>query len=200
TLVVAARGVAPLKAEHGDDSADPHAWQSVPNAKVYVANIRDALIAADPAGRSAYAARAAAYLAALDALDQEERAAVAKIPPERRQVVSTHDAFGYFEQAYGIDFVAPLGVSTDAEPSARDVANIIRQIKAQKVPALFLENVVDPRLVQMIAKETGARIGGKLYSDALTEAGGGGPTHIPISRHNLGQSPAALTRAGVGKL
>lgn len=194
TLVVAARGVAPLKAEHGDDSADPHAWQSVPNAKVYVANIRDALIAADPAGRSAYAASAAAYLAALDALDQEVRAAIAKIPPERRQVVSTHDAFGYFEQAYGIDFVAPLGVSTDAEPSARDVANIIRQIKAQKVPALFLENVVDPRLVQMIAKETGARIGGKLYSDALTEAGGEAPTYIAMMRHNVGQITAALTR------
>src|SRR5262249_1316831 len=194
TLVVAARGVAPLKAEHGDDSADPHAWQSVPNAKVYVANIRDALIAADPAGRSAYAASAAAYLAALDALDQEVRAAIAKIPPERRQVVSTHDAFGYFEQAYGIDFVAPLGVSTDAEPSARDVANIIRQIKAQKVPALFLENVVDPRLVQTLAKETGARIGGKLYSAALAETGGEAPTYLAMMRPNVGQIVAALRR------
>jgi zinc/manganese transport system substrate-binding protein len=193
-LVIAARGIAPLKAEHGEDSADPHAWQSVANAKIYAVNIRDALAAADPAGREAFAANAADYLAALDALDREVRAAVATVPAARRQVVSTHDAFGYFEQAYGIDFVAPLGVSTDAEPSARDVAGIIRQIRAQRVPALFLENVVDPRLVQMIAKETGARIGGKLYSDALTDATGEAPTYIALMQHNVRQIVAALTR------
>src|SRR5438132_2015115 len=151
-----------MAAGQSPGGADPHAWQSVANAKVYVANIRDALAAADPAGKPAYEANATAYLAKLDALDQEVKALVAAIPAARRRIISTHDAFGYFEQAYGIDFIAPQGVSTEAEPSARDVARIITQIKQQKIPAVFLENVTDPRLMEQIAKESGALLGGKL--------------------------------------
>jgi zinc/manganese transport system substrate-binding protein len=196
-LVVATDGIEQRLSGHGQGysdplDADPHAWQSVTNAFVYVANIRDALIAADPAGRADYEANTAAYLARLAALDQEVRAAVAKIPAARRRVISTHDAFGYFEQAYGINFIAPLGVSTDAEPSARDVARIITQIRREKIRALFLENVIDPRLMLLIAKEAGARIGGKLYSDALTDAKGEAPTYIELMRHNIGQMTAAL--------
>ena len=119
-----------------------------------------------------------AISAKLDALDAEIKAAVAAIPADRRRVISTHDAFGYFQQAYGIEFIAPQGVSTEAEASARDVARIITQIKRQKIPAVFLENVSDPRLMQRIAQETGARIGGKLYSDALTDANGDAPTYV----------------------
>jgi zinc/manganese transport system substrate-binding protein len=178
--------------DQGRGEADPHAWQSVANAKIYVANIRDALAAADPAGAAEYQGNTAAYLGKLDALDQEVRAAVAKIPPERRRVISTHDAFGYFQQAYGIEFVAPQGVSTEAEPSARDVARIITQIRRQQIPAVFLENVIDPRLMQRIAQEAGARIGGKLYSDALTGAGGAAPTYIDLMRHNVREIVAAL--------
>jgi zinc/manganese transport system substrate-binding protein len=192
-LIVATRGITPRKlAENGQGEIDPHAWQSVPNAKVYVANIRDAFIAADPAGKDAYQANAAAYLAKLDALDQEVRAAVAAVPPERRKVISTHDAFGYFQDSYGIRFIAPQGVSTESEPSARDVARIITQIKAQNIPAVFLENVSDPRLIQQIARETGARIGGTLYSDALTDAAGLAPTYIDLVRHNVRQITSAL--------
>src|SRR5256885_2099621 len=112
-------------------------------------------------------ASATAYLGKLDALDQEVREAVSAIPADRRKVISTHDAFGYFQQAYGIEFIAPQGVSTEAEPSARDVARIITQVRKQKIPAVFLENITDARLMERIAQETGARIGGKLYSDAL---------------------------------
>jgi zinc/manganese transport system substrate-binding protein len=190
-FAVASDRVVPRRSEAGAD-ADPHAWQSVANAKLYVANIRDALATADPSGRSAYEANAAAYLARLDALDQEVRAAVARIPAVRRRVISSHDAFGYFEQAYGVDFVAPLGVSTDAEPSARDVARIITQIRREKIPALFLENVIDSRLVLLIAKESGARIGGTLYSDALTGPDGQAPSYIAMVRHNVEQIVAAL--------
>ena len=129
------------------------------NAKVYVSNIHNAMLSADPAGKITYEANAAAYLAKLDALDREVKAAIYAIPPERRRVISTHDAFGYFEQDYGIDFIAPQGVSTDSEPSARDIARIITQIKRLKIPAVFLENIVDPRLMQQIAKESGARDG-----------------------------------------
>jgi zinc/manganese transport system substrate-binding protein len=195
-VVVATKGVAPRRPAgerdpHGHD-ADPHAWQSVANAKIYVANIRDALVAADPAGQGAYAAHATAYLAELDALDGEVRAMIARIPVERRRVITTHDAFGHFAAAYGIAFMAPQGVSTETEASARDVARIISQIKKTKVPAVFLENVADPRLLARISAETGARIGGTLYSDALTLAGGDAPTYIEMIRHNVRQLVAAL--------
>ena len=129
TIVTATNGIAPRKL--GSD-ADPHAWQSVVNAKIYVANIRDALVAADPAGAPAYRANADAYLAKLDALDREVREAVAQIPQARRKVISTHDAFGYFAAAYGIAFIAPQGVSTESEASARDIAAIITQIRTEK--------------------------------------------------------------------
>jgi zinc/manganese transport system substrate-binding protein len=164
----------------------------VANAKIYVGNIRDALIAADPAGKDVYGSNAAAYLTALDALDQEVKQAVAAIPTDRRRVITTHDAFGYFQDAYGVQFIAPQGVSTEAEASARDVARIITQVKKQKIPAVFLENITDPRLMEQIARETGARIGGKLYSDALTEANGEAPTYIEMMRHNLKALSAAL--------
>lgn len=195
--VVATKGIATRKIEDGHShdpaDADPHAWQSVPNAKVYVANIRDALVAADPAGTDAYTANAASYLSKLDALDRDVREAVAKIPPERRSVISTHDAFGYFAAAYGIKFIAPQGVSTESEPSARDIAAIISQIKKQKIPAVFLENVSDPRLMRRIAAETGANIGGTLYSDSLTDEKGPAPTYIDMVRHNIKALTSALS-------
>ena len=171
---------------------DPHAWQSVANAKIYVANIRDALIAADPDGRTAYQNNATVYLAKLDALDGEVRSTLARIPADRRRIVTTHDAFGYFAAAYGIDFIAPEGVSTDSEASARDVARIIAEIRKHKVPAVFLENVTDPRLLVRIGRESGARIGGTLYSDALTAANGEAPTYIDMMRHNVRELAAAL--------
>ncbi|MDO8980785.1 MAG: metal ABC transporter substrate-binding protein [Afipia sp.] len=197
TTVVATKGIATRKIEgghdHGPGNADPHAWQSVANTKTYVANIRDALTIADPAGADAYKTNAAAYLAKLDALDREIREAVVKIPPGRRSVISTHDAFGYFAAAYGIKFIAPQGVSTESEPSARDVAAIITQIRKQKIPAVFLENVSDPRLMRRIAAETGANIGGTLYSDSLTDEKGPAPTYIDMVRHNIRALTSALS-------
>lgn len=197
-VIVATKGIKPRAAErergrgHGHDEADPHAWQSVVNAKVYVGNIRDALIAADPAGRSVYEANAKAYLDTLDALDAEVREAVGRVPADRRKVISSHDAFGYFAEAYGLTFIAPQGVSTESEASARDVAKIITQIKTQKIPAVFVENVTDERLLRRIGQETGAKVGGTLYSDALTDQKGGAPTYIEMMRHNIRALSAAL--------
>jgi zinc/manganese transport system substrate-binding protein len=192
--VVATKGVKPRKTDddHGHGDVDPHAWQSVPNAKIYVANVRDALAAADPAGKAAYEGNAVAYLAKLDALDAEVRAMVAKIPADRRKIITTHDAFGYFASAYGVAFIAPQGVSTESEVSARDVAKIITQIRKQKIPAVFLENISDDRLLKRIGQESGARIGGTLYSDALTDEKGPAPTYIDMIRHNVKQLSAAL--------
>jgi zinc/manganese transport system substrate-binding protein len=198
-VIEGAKGVQPVKAEgehgHGHPHADidPHAWQSVPNVKLYVANIRDGLIAADPAGKADYEASAAAYLAKLDALDTEVRAAVERIPRDRRKIITSHDAFGYFQKAYGVAFVAPQGVSTEAEASAKDVARIIQQIRREKIPAVFLENISDQRLVARIAKESGAKIGGRLYSDALSAEGGPAGTYIDMMRHNITALSAALS-------
>jgi zinc/manganese transport system substrate-binding protein len=188
-IITATKGIAPLR--RGSD-ADPHAWQSVANAKIYVTNIRDALIAADAGDADLFRANAQAYLAKLDALEGEVREAMAQIEPARRKVISTHDAFGYFAAAYGIQFIAPLGVSTESEASARDIAGIITQIKAAKIPAVFLENISDPRLIRRISAETGARIGGTLYSDSLTAEKGDAPTYIDMVRHNIRVLTSAL--------
>jgi zinc/manganese transport system substrate-binding protein len=195
--IEAAKGVKPLKGEegghdhgHGDD---PHAWQSIGNAKIYVANIRDALIAADPVGKEAYEANAAAYLKQLDELEAEVKSLVAGIPADRRRIITSHDAFRYFEDAYGIDFVSPQGVSTDSEASAKDVARIIQQIKREKIAAVFVENVSDARLMERIAKETGVKVGSKVYSDALSEPNGPAGTYIGMMRHNIRAFSAALS-------
>lgn len=180
-------------AGHDHGELDPHAWQSIQNAKVYVANIRDALTAADPAGREAYAANAAAYTARLDALDAEVKTAMAAIPAERRRIITSHDAFAYFGNAYGLTLISPQGVSTESEASAKDVARIIRQIKADKIPAVFMENISDPRLLTRIAKETGARIGGALYSDALSDDKGPASTYIDMMRSNVRTLSSALS-------
>ena len=180
-------------AGHDHGGVDPHAWQSVANAQIYVANIRDALIAADPAGKAAYEANAAAYTAKLQALDAQVKAAVATIPESNRRIITSHDAFGYFGAAYGVEFIAPQGVSTDSEASAKDVARIIRQIKAEKIPAVFMENISDPRLVKRIAKETKAKIGGELFSDALSDDKGPASTYIDMMKNNVAQLSSALS-------
>jgi zinc/manganese transport system substrate-binding protein len=199
-IATATTGIAPLKGDedhgkagHGHDhDVDPHAWQSVANAKIYVGNIRDALVKADPAGKDAYEANAARYLAQLDAVESEIRAAIARIPADRRKAITSHDAFGYFVKAYGIAFIAPQGVSTEAEASAKDVARIIRQVKAEKVPAVFLENVTNPRLVEQIARESGAKLGGRIYSDALSDVAGPAGTYIRMMKHNISEIEKAL--------
>jgi zinc/manganese transport system substrate-binding protein len=192
-VVVASKGIIPRKdEEEGHGGEDPHAWQSVTNVRTYVENIRDGLIAADPEGASLYRANAERYLATLAALEEEIRAAIDKIPRSQRRIITTHDAFGYFGDAYGLEFIAPEGVSTESEASARDVGKIIRQIKSEKIPAVFLENVSDPRLTKRIAAESGARIGGTLFSDALSPPDGPAPTYIDMMRHNTKEIVTAL--------
>ncbi len=203
TMVVATRGIKAIEADdddHGKKEAaghahgglDPHAWQDVGNAKIYVANVRDALVRADPDGKAIYEANAAAYLARLDTLETDVKATITGIPAEKRKIITSHDAFTYFAKAYGLEFIAPQGVSTEAEASARDVARIIRQIRKDKITAVFIENISDPRLVERIAKETGARIGGRIYSDALSDPTGPAGTYIEMMRNNIRAFSAAL--------
>ena len=194
-VVVASWGITPRSGTRAQDrgASDPHAWQSVANAKLYVGNIRDGLIAIDAAEKKIFEANANTYLAKLDALDGEIRAAIEAIPSARRKVITAHSAFGYFGDAYGIEFIAPEGLSTEAEPSARDIAKLIEQIRRENVPALFLENVADSRLLQRIGAETGVRIGGRLYSDALSPPDGPAASYIEMMRSNLRELTRALT-------
>ena len=193
-VVVTSQGIRPRSGVRSHDHAasDPHAWQSVVNAKIYVENIRDGFVAADQSGERNYRSNAAAYLAKLDALDTEIRAAIAAIPAARRKVITAHSAFGYFSDAYGIEFIAPEGLSTETEPSAGGVAKLVDQIRREKIPAAFMENIADPRLLQRIAEETGIRIGGRLYSDALSAPDGPAATYIDMMHSNVRELTSAL--------
>ena len=211
TVVVASAGISTLEMTrddghghgHGHDhdhgkgkAVDPHAWQDVANVRRYVANIAAALAAADPEGATAYRSAAERYDGELQALDAEIRAAFAALPAERRKVVSSHAAFGYFARAYDIRFLSPVGVANNAEPTAKGVARLIRQLKEEKVPAVFIENVADPRLIERIRSESGAAVGGTLYSDALSKAGGPAPTYVHMMRTNFATLQRALVAPG----
>ena len=193
-VVVASKGISAIKSkdDHGHDGLDPHAWQDVGNAKRYATTIAAALAKIDPEGSNDYAQREAAYQSKLDALDAEIKASIAAIPVERRKLITSHDAFGYFAKAYGMTMIAPQGVSTETEASAKDVAKIIRQIKAEKIPAMFLENVTDPRLIEQISRETDIKIGGKLYSDALSAPDGLAGSYIAMMENNIREMEKAL--------
>jgi zinc/manganese transport system substrate-binding protein len=193
-VVTASTGVNPRKMVEDEKTiTDPHAWQSLANGKIYAANIRDALIAADPAGKATYEANAKKFIDGMTAMEANVKAAVAKMPPERRKIITTHDAFGYFGSAYGMEFIAPEGVSTESEASAQDVAKIITQIKKEHIPAVFLENVTDSRLLDQIASETGAKIGGTLYSDALSAPDGPAGNYLDMFRNNIDTLSTALS-------
>ena len=192
SVIVASRGVKPRQLE---GAPDPHAWQSLANARLYVENIRAGLAAAVPAQAAGIHARAAAYLGQIDALDRAAKARFASVPAEQRRVITTHDAFGYFGQAFNVSFITPQKWTTEAEPSAADVAAVIRQIKAQKARALFVENMTDRRLMDRIAQETGVLVGGTLYADALSPAGSAGDTYLRMYAHNVESLAAALAAA-----
>lgn len=192
--VEASKGVLPLMLEEdGVQVADPHAWQNLANAEIYVRNIAAALSQADPANAARYAQRRDAYLLQIGAVLEEARTDFADLDAGERVVITSHDAFAYLGQAYGLRFLAPQGLSTEDEPSAAEVAALIRQIRSEKVRALFVENIRDPRLIEQIAAESGAVIGGTLYSDALA-ADGPASSYLGMFRHNLHTLLAALRR------
>jgi zinc/manganese transport system substrate-binding protein len=174
--------------------ADPHAWQDVSNAKIYVENIVRILTATDPHHAEGYKARAHAYLDELSQLDLEIRALLAPIPASWRKIVTNHDAFGYFGRAYGVKFLAPMGISSDGDPSASDLAHLIRQIKQERIGAIFIEALDDPRLIAQIARETGVEPGPRIYSDALSKPGGLAASYIAMMRHNARAFASALAR------
>ncbi|RVA09908.1 metal ABC transporter substrate-binding protein, partial [Mesorhizobium sp. M7A.F.Ca.CA.002.05.1.1] len=167
-------------------------FQSIANARIYVKNIAEAFCAADAEGCVSYQTNAAAYTKKLDAVEGEVKAAIASIPESKRVVITSHDAFGYFEHAYGLTFLAPQGISTDSEPSAADVAKLVNQVKQDKAAAIFVENITNPRLIEQIASETGIKVGGTLYSDALSQPDGPAATYIDMMHNNIRQIKGAI--------
>lgn len=208
-LIIASAGITPLEGaeehegeeeheeeadeEHHDHGgADPHAFQDLANAQIYAANIARGLSEAAPANAAEFKANADKLIADMAALDQELKSAFAAIPEERRRVVTSHDAFHYFGRAYGIDFVSVQGVSTEAEPTAEDLAKIVRQARDGRLSAIFLENMSDPRLAETVAQESGVKVGGELYADALSEPNGPAPDYLSLIRYNAKQLLAAM--------
>jgi zinc/manganese transport system substrate-binding protein len=194
-VVVASQAVVPRRL---GAAPDPHAWQDLGHAQRYVQTLADALAAARPAQAALFRARAAQYGARLAALDAEIRRTLAAVPRERRRIITSHDAFGYFAAAYGIEFLAAQGRNTDSEPSAADVARLIDQIRAQRVAAVFVENISDPRLVERIAREGRVRVGGRLYSDALSPPGTEADTYLKMFAHNA-QAILVALKPGSGR-
>lgn len=190
TLTVASRGVQPLAGEeHG---VDPHAWQDPARVRQYVQNIEQALSQVDPTHAGYYRQRSAAYQQRLQALEQWAQTAVGKLPAARRKVITSHDAFAYLAKRFGIIFMAPQGMNTDAEATPKAVSRLIEQIRQQQVKAVFVENISNPRLLQQLASEAGIKPGGKLYSDALSAADGPAASYEAMFRYNLGQLLSAM--------
>ncbi len=181
-VYVATEGITPLKV---DGETDPHAWNTLTNGMIYVNNIAKSMAEADPDHADAYKANAKAYNERLKALHDRAVAEIAKLPADSRTVVTAHDAFGYLANGYGMTFLAPVGIDTEAEPSAKQLADLIDHLKKVKAGALFVENITSPALVEQISRETGIKIGGKIYSDALSERGGPATSYEKMFEHNL---------------
>ena len=192
-MITASQGIKPQTFTDADDPAhphvtqDPHAWHSIPNAIHYVHNIADGLSQVDPAHKADYQTNANNYIQQLEQLDKTLLTEFAAIPAEQRKMITSHDAFGYLSAHYHLTAIAPQGVSTESEASASDVAKIIQQIRKEKIKALFVENISDPRLMQQISKETGVKPGNELFSDALSDAKGPAATYLDMMRYNTTQ-------------
>lgn len=186
TLVTASKGINTRSMEEeGKTVTDPHAWNSMHNGEIYARNVMNALISADPEDAADIRKRGENYIQQLQKLDTWAKSAFAAIPQQKRKVLTSHDAFGYFGQRYNVSFLAPVGFSTEAEASATDVAALIKQLKAEHIRTYFMENQADPRLVKQIASETAAQPGGELYPEALSDANGPAPTYVAAFKHNV---------------
>jgi zinc/manganese transport system substrate-binding protein len=194
--VVASKSVTPRLMREGDaTSLDPHAWQNPRNGVVYVQNIASGLVAAAPGRTDTWRNNAAGFIAKIEQTDAWIEAQYAAIPEAARRIVTTHDAFGYYGDRYGVTFLAAEGISTDAEPSAKGIAALVRQVKQQRVRMVFLENMTDSRITKTLAQETGAVVSGPLYSDALSGPDGPAPDYLTMLRYNTGWFVRAM-RAG----
>ncbi|MEM6160611.1 metal ABC transporter substrate-binding protein [Erwinia sp. P6884] len=192
-VIVTSQGIATRSMEEdGETITDPHAWNSMKNGEVYATNVMNALIAADPDDADYFRQHGSAYIARLKKLDAWAQKSFAAIPQEKRKVLTSHDAFGYFGQRYGVSFMSPVGFSTESEASAADVAGLINQLKETHIHSYFIENQTDPRLIKQIASAAGAKPGGELYPEALTKKGGPADSYVAAFTHNVNVMVAGM--------
>lgn len=178
----------------GKMQMDPHAWHDPQHVASYVRNIGNALSRIDPQGAAYYQKNVVKYVQALNDLDVWAKAQFAQIPAAKRKVITSHDAFGYLGARYGIRFLAPQGFATDSEASAKDVAQLIRQIKRERIRAAYIENMSNPKLLQQLSREAGVTPGGKLYADALSGVHEVAPTYLQFMRYNVEQLVQGMNR------
>lgn len=183
-----------LEEDASSSALDPHAWHDVKNAMIYIDNIEKALIELIPEEAALIQKNAVHYRQQLKNLETWIYKELASVPLHQRTVITAHDAFGYLSEAYQIRFLAPQGLSTESEPSAQEVVNLIKEIKKHKIGVVFIENITNERLIRHIAEETGAQIGGMLYSDALSEKDQPAATYIDMMKINI-----ELLKAGMLK-
>ena len=187
TAVVASSGVLTKKSAEEKGHDDPHAWQDPTKVITYVRNISAALVKADPSGAAIYQRNASAYQAELVQLDSWAKVQFGLIPLAKRKIITSHDAFGYLGARYQVSFLAPQGVSTDSEASAKEVAMLIRQIKREKIKAVHVENMTNTRLLEQLSREAGVTAGATLYSDALSAQGGPADSYLKMMHYNITQ-------------
>jgi zinc/manganese transport system substrate-binding protein len=164
---------------------DPHAWQNIANTRIYIKNIAEALIVTSPENAALFREKASVLDKELAELDMWVKTEIATVPPSKRKVISSHDAFGYFAQAYGITFMAPVGINTEAEPSAKMMAHLIEQIRKNGVKAIFFENMMNQKLVKQLTEEAGATVGPPLYADALSSRNGPASNYQSMIKYNV---------------
>ena len=190
-VIIATEGIKELKFE---GELDPHAWQDLSNGRIYIKNIKNALINVDPKNSNLYKKNFIAYDKILESMDKSTKDKFADIPKKNRKVITSHDAFLYFGRAYGIDFRSPVGVTTESEPSAGELAELITEMRKDNIKALFAENITDPRLIKQLAKEVNAQIGGTLYSDALSDNSEPANTYINMFKYNVNELATILSK------
>ena len=190
-VIIATKGIKDLKFE---GELDPHAWQDLSNGRIYIKNIKNALIDLDPKNSDLYKKNFIAYDKILESMDKSTKEKFADIPKKNRKVITSHDAFLYFGRAYGIDFRSPVGVTTESEPSAGELAALITEMREDEIKALFAENITDPRLIKQLAREVNAQIGGTLYSDALSDNSEPANTYINMFKYNVNELATILSK------
>lgn len=202
TTLVASKGAKTIteaeeeghEAGNGPPKSDQHAWHDLANGAIYARNIGAGLAEADPANADFYKSRADAYIVEIKQVDAWARNEIAAVPKAKRKVITSHDGFQYLGRAYGIKLIPARGWVNDKEASADDIARLIRQMRQDKVRAIFVENMNDPRVIERVAQEAGASIGGTLYSDALSKPGGEAATYLAMARHNIAALKAGMLK------
>lgn len=191
--ILITKGVKPIESQIYAGSADPHAWMNAENGLIYIKNITEAFVQADPANKDRYQANYDSYKTEISDMHASIQSKMGRIPEWKRVLITSHDAFSYFGNAYGLQVEPIIGVSTEADVQTSDMIRVAKTIKEKKVPAVFVESTINPKILQQIAKDNDVRVGGELYADSLGEPGSKGDTYLGMLSHNAKTIVRGLT-------